>query len=72
DGNVQVTQNDGETWTDVTNNIPNNPHYWVSRVEASHHELGTAYVTFTGYRNDDFRAFIYKTSDFGESWSDIS
>ena len=72
DGNVQVTQNDGETWTDVTDNIPNNPHYWVSRVEASHHDLGTAYATFTGYRNDDFRPFIYKTTNFGESWSDIS
>jgi photosystem II stability/assembly factor-like uncharacterized protein len=72
DGNVQVTQNDGESWTDVTDNIPSNPHYWVSRVEASHRDLGTAYASFTGYRNDDFRPFVYKTTNFGESWSDIS
>jgi len=72
DGNVQVTQDGGESWTDVTGNIPNNPEYWVSRVEASHHELGTAYVSYTGYRNDDFRAFLYKTEDFGASWTDIS
>jgi photosystem II stability/assembly factor-like uncharacterized protein len=72
DGNVQLTQDGGETWTDVTANIPDNPEYWVSRVEASHHDLGTAYVSYTGYRNDDFRPFVYKTTDFGEHWTDIS
>ena len=72
DGNVQVTQDGGDNWADVTDNIPNNPEYWVTRVEASHHELGTAYVSFSGLRNDDFGAYVYKTSNFGESWSDIS
>ncbi|MDA0329285.1 MAG: hypothetical protein O2958_09790 [Gemmatimonadetes bacterium] len=72
DGNVQVTQDGGATWTLVSDNIPNNPNYWVSRVEASHHELGTAYVSYTGYRNDDFRPFVYKTTDFGASWTSIS
>jgi photosystem II stability/assembly factor-like uncharacterized protein len=72
DGNVQVTQNGGRDWTLVNDNIPNNPEYWVSRVAASHHDPGTAYVSFTGMRRDDFRAFVYKTTDFGESWTDIS
>jgi photosystem II stability/assembly factor-like uncharacterized protein len=72
DGNVQVTQDGGDNWADVTDNIPNNPEYWVTRVEASHHELGTAYVSFSGLRNDDFGAYVYKTSNFGESWTDIS
>ena len=72
DGNVQVTKDGGETWTSLNENIPNNPEYWVSRVEASHHELGTAYLTYTGYRRDDFRPFVYKTTDFGENWTDIS
>jgi photosystem II stability/assembly factor-like uncharacterized protein len=72
DGNVQVSQDGGSTWTLVNGNIPNNPEYWVSRVEASHHELGAAYVTFTGYRNDDFRPFVYKTTDFGATWSSIA
>jgi photosystem II stability/assembly factor-like uncharacterized protein len=72
DGNVQVTQDGGDTWTLVSDNIPDNPDYWVSRVEASHHELGTAYVTFTGYRNDDFRPFVYRTTDFGASWTSIA
>jgi len=72
DGNVQVTRDGGENWTLVNDNIPNNPEYWVSRVEASHHDLGTAYVTFTGYRNDDFRPFVYKTTDYGASWTSIT
>jgi len=72
DGNVQVTQDGGETWTLVNDNIPNNPEFWVSRVEASHHELGTAYISYTGYRNDDFRPFVYKTTDFGETWTSIA
>ena len=71
DGNVQVTQDGGDNWTLVNDNIPDNPEYWVSRVEASHHELGTAYVTYTGMRNDDFRPFIYKTTDFGETWTSL-
>jgi photosystem II stability/assembly factor-like uncharacterized protein len=72
DGNVQVTQDGGETWTLLNENIPNNPEYWVSRVEASHHDLGTAYVSYTGYRRDDFRPFVYKTTDFGETWTSIA
>ena len=72
DGNVQVSQDGGSTWTLVNANIPNNPEYWVSRVEASHHDLGTAYVSFSGYRNDDFRPFVYKTTDFGATWSSIA
>ena len=72
DGNVQVTQNGGRDWTLVNDNIPNNPEYWVSRVAPSHHDPGTAYVSFTGMRRDDFRAYVYKTTDFGESWTDLS
>ena len=72
DGNVQLTQDGGETWTLLNDNIPDNPEYWVSRIVASHHDLGTAYVTYTGYRRDDFRPFVYKTTDFGQTWSSIA
>jgi photosystem II stability/assembly factor-like uncharacterized protein len=72
DGNVQVTRDGGENWTLVNANVPNNPEYWVSRVEAGHHDPGTAYISYTGMRRDDFGAFVYKTTDFGDSWADIS
>ncbi len=72
DGNVQVTRDGGRNWTLVNAAIPGHPGYWVSRVEASHHEPGTAYVSFTGFRNDNFRAFLYKTTDFGATFTDLT
>jgi photosystem II stability/assembly factor-like uncharacterized protein len=72
DGNVQVTRDGGNSWTLLNANIPDHPDYWVSRVEASHHDPATAFVTFTGYRNDDFRPFVYMTTDFGATWRSIS
>jgi photosystem II stability/assembly factor-like uncharacterized protein len=72
DGNVQVTRDGGGSWTLLNDRIPGHPGYWVSRVEASHHDPATAYVSFTGYRNDDFRPFVYRTTDYGESWGSIA
>ncbi|MCK4557039.1 MAG: hypothetical protein KAU47_05935, partial [Candidatus Aminicenantes bacterium] len=75
DGKVWVTRNSGAQWHDRTSAIvkagaPEN--YWVSRVFASNHEAGTAYVSKSGFRRDDFRPFLYKTTDFGETWTEIN
>lgn len=72
DGNIQVTRNGGETWTLVSGNIANNPEFWVSRVEASHHVPGRAYVSMTGMRRDDFGAYVYMTNDFGATWTSLT
>jgi hypothetical protein len=72
DGNVQVSRDGGGNWTLLNANIPNHPNFWVSRVEASRHQPGTAYVTFTGYRNDDFRPLVYRTTDYGQTWTSIA
>jgi photosystem II stability/assembly factor-like uncharacterized protein len=75
DGNVWVTKDGGrggdKSWTKLNDNIKGNPGLWVSRVEASHHFPGTAYVSYTGLRNDDFRAFLFKTTDYGQTWTSI-
>jgi len=42
--------------------------YWVSRVVASAHDKKTAYVLKSGFRRDDFRAFVYRTEDLGQTW----
>jgi hypothetical protein len=73
DGNIQITKNGGATWENVRPNIAGVPDgIWVSRVEASHHDAATCYVTFDGHRSDIFKPFVYKTSDYGKSWMNIT
>ncbi|MCX6545251.1 MAG: hypothetical protein NTV05_12685 [Acidobacteria bacterium] len=72
DGNVWVSKDGGKNWTKLNDKIAGNPGYYVSRVIASRHAPGTAYVSYTGLRNDDFRAFLYKTTDFGATWASVT
>lgn len=72
DGNVQITVDAGKTWSNVVKNIPGlPPHTWCSRIEASHFETGTAFAAFDGHRNDDYSTYVFKTTDYGKSWSSI-
>lgn len=73
DGNIQVTRDAGRSWTNVRDNLRGvPPTIWVARVEASHFEAGTAYVTFDGHREDIFTPWIFRTTDFGATWTDIT
>lgn len=73
DGNLQVTRDGGKTWTNVVNNVPGLPsNTWVSTVEASHFEEGTAYATFDGHANGDMKTYVYKTTDYGKTWQSLS
>ncbi len=72
DGNVHVSRDGGKNWTKLNENISGNPGYWVSRIEASNHVPGRAYLTYTGYRRDDFKPFVYMTDDYGKSWKRIT
>ena len=73
DGNVQVTKNGGVSWENVKLNFPGIPtKIWVSRVEAGHHEKGTAYVTFDNHRFDDYKPYVFKTTDYGKTWENIT
>ena len=74
-GKVWVTKDSGTTWADLTRKITGvgGPEkYYVSRVFASNFKEGTAYVSKSGYRRDDFRPFLYKTTDFGATWTSIA
>ncbi len=72
DGRVQVTRDDGGEWVDVRPNVPGVPRgLWVSRVAASRFAEGRAYVTFDGHRSDDFRSWVFRTDDYGATWTDI-
>lgn len=75
DGKVWLTRDGGANWFDRTSHLaaagaPED--LWVSRVFASSHLRERAYVTKTGFRNDDFRPFVYKTENYGESWQAIT
>lgn len=66
DGLVHVSQDGGYTWKNIT--AEDWGELWVSRVEASNHELGRVYVTLNGYRWDHFAPYVYRSDDFGETW----
>ncbi len=72
DGNVQLTRDGGRTWTNLRDKVPGHPGYWVSRLVPSSHDPAVAYLTMTGYRHDDFRPFVWKTSDYGQTWTSIA
>jgi hypothetical protein len=73
DGNVQVSRDGGATWKNVVDNVkgvPQETH--VSRVEPSHFDAGTAYVSFDNHRRDDHTPYVFVTRDFGQTWSSIA
>ena len=73
DGNVQVTRNNGASWDNVKKNIRGIPDkIWVSRVEASKHAKGRAYVSFDNHRFDDNKPYVFVTENYGKSWNNIS
>jgi photosystem II stability/assembly factor-like uncharacterized protein len=74
DGKVQLTRDGGGNWTDLTAKLTAvgaREDAYVSRVRASQHVAGRAYVAKNGYRFDDFRPFLYRTDDFGATWRSI-
>jgi hypothetical protein len=73
DGNLQVSLDGGKTWKNVVGKIPGLPkNTYVSRVLASRFGEGTAYATFDAHRDDDFKAYVFMTADYGETWKSIS
>ncbi len=69
DGRIWLTRDAGCTWHEIGKRLP--PGLWCSRVEASGHWEGTVYVSLNGYRNDDFRAYLFRSRDYGQSWESI-
>jgi photosystem II stability/assembly factor-like uncharacterized protein len=75
DGNLQVSQDGGVTFTEVGRNLPGLPpnhQYWISRIDASHFAADTAYVSVDGHRSDDLKPYVFVTHDFGKTFQSIS
>jgi len=73
DGNLQITRDGGASWTNTVANIPGlPPNTWCTSVYPGRFNEGTAYATFDGHRNDDLTPYVYKTTDFGQTWSSLA
>ncbi len=69
DGLVHISKNGGGNWTNISAKLPQN--LWVSRVIASQHKIERVYVSLNGYRNDDFKPYVFVSEDYGNSWNNI-
>jgi photosystem II stability/assembly factor-like uncharacterized protein len=73
DGQVYVSENGGAHWTNVTKNIPNLPPWGtVSNIEPSHFAAASAYLTVNFEQVGNYDAYVYKTTDYGKTWTFIS
>jgi photosystem II stability/assembly factor-like uncharacterized protein len=70
DGRVHVTKDGGRTWTEIIKGLPYQK--WVSRMVASAFDIGTVYMTQNGKRDDDFTPYVWKSVDFGQTWTTIA
>jgi hypothetical protein len=73
DGRTWLTRNDGATWEELTSRFAGVPAgTYVSRIEPSHSDTSTFYVTFDGHRTGDYTPYVYVTNDFGKTFHAIS
>lgn len=72
DGQVHITKNGGENWENVTANIPDLPQWGtIANIEPSDFDKGTAYITVDLHQMGDFGTYIFKTTDYGQTWKNI-
>ncbi len=69
DANVWVTTNSGTNWTSIDGGLPDR---WVTRVAVDPDDAGIAYVTFSGYKYDSFLPHVFRTTNYGAQWTDVS
>lgn len=73
DGNLQLTRDGGETWTNLTDQIKDAPEKaWIGHIHASNHEAGEAFVVINNYRVGDYTPYLFHTKNYGKSWNRIA
>ena len=70
DGNVQLTRDGGKTWTNFRGKIPGlTAGAWIPQIRASSHKAGEAFVVMNDYRRGDFKPYVFRTTDYGKTWT---
>lgn len=73
DGNIQLTSDGGASWNKLNDRIKGLPEYsWISKIHASEHDAGTAFIVVDQHRMNDFSPYIFMTENFGNTWQKIS
>ena len=70
DGKLHVTRDDGGTWAELTSSVATGK--WYSRVVPSRHAEGVVYITQRGREDDDFAAYVYKSTDYGQTFTSLA
>jgi len=70
DGNVQLSKDAGKTWTNFRGKIPGMPvGAWIPQIRASRYNPAEAFVVCNDYRRADFKPYIFRTKDYGQTWA---
>src|SRR5262249_41623458 len=74
DGPIHVTRDAGKTWTEVSKNLQKGAPTFavVGEIEPSQFEKGTAYVVYDNHTREDHRPYVFRTTDYGATWNNIS
>ncbi|GMV07689.1 MAG: hypothetical protein AMXMBFR53_39640 [Gemmatimonadota bacterium] len=73
DGQVQVSRDDGRTWSNVTSRVPGLPEMaWINGIHPSKHADGRVYLVANNYRNDDYANYAWRSDDHGMSWTSVT
>lgn len=69
DGNIQLTRDQGQTWTNMTPEIKGFPkNAWIPQIEISSKNAGEVFVVVNNYRQNDWEPYLYHTADYGKTW----
>ena len=69
DGRIQLTQDGGKSWKDITPVLKNFPKDgWIAQIKTSVTNKGEAYAVVNNYRNFDFKPYLFRTKDYGKTW----
>lgn len=73
DGNLQLTRDGGKSWTNMVRNVRGVPEStWVPQIRPSPHAPGEAFVVFDNHRRNDWTPYVYRTKDFGQTWTRLA